>query len=215
MESFNIQDVIDFFNSRAATWDDGMVRNEPVINYIMDIGGIRPGIDVLDVACGTGVLFPDYLARGVKSLTAIDIAPEMARRAQEKFPAANVICGNVETWPFYRTFDSVMVYNAFPHFPDYERIVKELASLTSPGGRFTVAHGMSLEKLRAHHSGAASRISHDMLSAEELAALMRRWCVIDTAISDNEKFIVSGVRIEADLPGQVPMTVFSQSMTAK
>lgn len=33
---------------------------------------------LLDVACGTGVLFPDYLARGA-SVTGIDISPEMAR----------------------------------------------------------------------------------------------------------------------------------------
>ncbi len=97
MQEFDIQAVIDYFNGRAATWDAGMVRNEEVIGEILDRGGIRPGIDALDVACGTGVLFPDYQSRGVRTLTAIDVAPEMARRAQEKAPWADVICGNVET----------------------------------------------------------------------------------------------------------------------
>ncbi|MBR0063686.1 MAG: class I SAM-dependent methyltransferase, partial [Oscillospiraceae bacterium] len=97
MDSFDIESVIEYFNSRAAAWDEKMVRNEEAISAILDVAGIRAGIDVLDVACGTGVLFPDYFSRGVSSLTAIDVAPKMARRAQEKFPQADVICGNVET----------------------------------------------------------------------------------------------------------------------
>ena len=195
MDSFDIESVIEYFNSRAAAWDEKMVRNEEAISAILDVAGIRAGIDVLDVACGTGVLFPDYFSRGVSSLTAIDVAPKMARRAQEKFPQADVICGNVETWPFERKFDAVVVYNAFPHFPDFQRIIRELASLTKPGGRLTVAHGMSLERLRAHHAGAASKISREMLAPEELAALMRRYFIVDTAVSDDEKYVVSGVRV--------------------
>ncbi len=90
-----------------------------------------------------------------------------------------------------------MVYNAFPHFPDFDRILRELSALTRPGGRITIAHGMSLARLRAHHSGSAARVSREMLSAQELAARMRRWCVVDTAISDEEKYIVSGIRTES------------------
>ena len=71
------QEVIRFFDRCAPFWDEDMVRNEAVISTILDNAGIRAGIDVLDVACGTGVLFPDYLKRGVASLTAIDISPEM------------------------------------------------------------------------------------------------------------------------------------------
>lgn len=52
-------------------------------------------MDVLDVACGTGVLFPDNLKRCVESVTGIDISPEMARLAAEKFPQVQVICGDV------------------------------------------------------------------------------------------------------------------------
>ena len=58
-------DVISFFDRCAPNWDAEMIRNEPVIRTILDNAGIRAGIDVLDVACGTGVLFPDYLARDV------------------------------------------------------------------------------------------------------------------------------------------------------
>ena len=82
------QDVIEFFDQAAAGWDAQLRRNEPVIARILDNAGVRSGVRVLDVACGTGVLIPDYLQRGAAQVTAIDISPEMARIAREKFPHA-------------------------------------------------------------------------------------------------------------------------------
>lgn len=47
------KDVISFFDRCAPGWDAEMIRNEPVIRTILDNAGIRAGVDVLDVACGT------------------------------------------------------------------------------------------------------------------------------------------------------------------
>lgn len=187
--------VIDFFNHCAPTWDEEMIRNDNVIRMILDNARIGAGMDVLDVACGTGVLFPDYFARGAR-VTGIDIAPEMARRAQQKFPAAQVLCGDVETCPFGRTFDAVMVYNAFPHFPDPARLIAHLAELVRPGGRLSVAHGMSREALAQHHAGAAHRVSIDLLQAQELAALFAPWFDVDVVIDDERMYQVAGTRKE-------------------
>ena len=186
--------VIDFFNRCAPSWDAEMIRREDVIRSILDGAGVRAGTEVLDVACGTGVLFPDYFARGVASLTGIDIAPEMARRAREKFPRAEVICGDAESYPFERRFDVVMVYNALPHFPDPARLIERLASLTKPGGRLSVAHGMSRAALAAHHAGAARRVSMGLPEAETLAALFAPWFDVDVALSDERMYQVAGTR---------------------
>ena len=59
--------VIAFFDRLAPGWDGGMVRDEAVIAAILDAANVAPGADVLDVACGTGVLIPDYLGRGAAS----------------------------------------------------------------------------------------------------------------------------------------------------
>lgn len=151
---------------------------------------------MLDVACGTGVLFPDYLSRGVGSVTGIDISPEMAKIAAGKFPAdkVNVICGDVETARFDRTFDVVMVYNAFPHFPEPERLIASLAAVTKPGGRLSVAHGMSREKLDRHHSGTARPVSNGLISADELAAIFAPFFDVDVKISNDRMYQVSGIR---------------------
>ena len=74
----NKQDVIEFFDRCAPSWDADMIKNDVTIGKILDNAEIEAGQDILDVACGTGVMFPYYLLRGVASVTGIDISPEMA-----------------------------------------------------------------------------------------------------------------------------------------
>ena len=189
----NKETVISFFDRCAPWWDSDMIRDEEIIAAILDNGGIGPGIHVLDVACGTGVLFPDYLQRGAASVTAIDISPEMAKLAQQKFPQVEVICGDVEETDFRQQFDAVMVYNAFPHFPEPERLIRKLAGLTKTGGRLSVAHSMSRAALTKHHERAGA-VSIELLHEQELAALMAQWFHVDVVISDDRMYQVSGVR---------------------
>lgn len=193
------KDIAAFFDSCAPWWDDDMIRNEDIIAAILDNGGIKSGIDVLDVACGTGVLFPDYLKRGVASVTGIDISPEMARIAAAKFPEVSVICGDVEQTAFDRKFDAIMVYNAFPHFPDPKSLIKVLAGLVKPGGRLSVAHGMSREQLLQHHVGRASKVSIDLLHEKELASLFAPYFDVDVMISNDRMYQVAGTRREGTI----------------
>lgn len=190
------KDIITFFDKCAPWWDADMVRNEELITAILNNGGIKEGIHVLDVACGTGVLFPDYLKRKVASVTGIDISPEMVRIAQSKFPEVKVICGDVETTDFGGKFDAIMVYNAFPHFPDPAYLIKVLAGLVKPGGKLSVAHGMSRAALTDHHAGRASLVSIDLLHEKELAALMEPYFDVDVIISNDQMYQVAGIRRE-------------------
>lgn len=188
-------DVIAFFDTLAPTWDASLVRSDRIIHTILDRGGVSSGKRVLDVACGTGVLFPDYLARDVASVVGVDISPAMARIAAGKYddPRIQVRCADVQELTFSESFDCVMIYNAFPHFPDPAGLLYHLSGCLAPGGRLTVAHGMSRAKIDAHHHGSASKVSMGLMPEEQLAALMGQWCRVDTVLSDEETYIVSGV----------------------
>ena len=188
------KEVIAFFDRLAPDWDAEMIRSDEIIAAILDKAEVSAGKDVLDVATGTGVLIGDYLARGVASVTGIDISPNMARIAQGKYPQENVkiLCGDVERTDFDRLFDCVVVYNAFPHFPDPARLIAHLASLLKPGGTLTVAHGMSREKIDAHHHGAASRVSNGLMPAEELSAIFAAHLTVTAVISDDRMYQVVG-----------------------
>jgi demethylmenaquinone methyltransferase/2-methoxy-6-polyprenyl-1,4-benzoquinol methylase len=191
------QDVIEFFDRLAPQWDADMIRHDDLIATILDNAGVTPGADVLDVACGTGVLFPDYLARDVGSLTAVDISPEMVRIARSKYPEdkVTVCCGDVEELDFDKQFDCIVVYNAFPHFPEPAQLIESLAGLLKPGGILTVAHGMSRAAIDRHHEGRASRVSVGLMHEDALAAIFRRHLQLTTKISTDRMYQVAGRKI--------------------
>ena len=151
---------------------------------------------VLDVACGTGVLIPDYLARKVASVAGVDISPEMIACAKAKFEADNVhfICADIEEADLPCDFDCCMVYNAFPHFPDPGNLIKVLSSRLKRGGRLSVAHGMSRAKIDRHHEGSACKVSRGLMSETELARLMEPYFNVDVVISDDRMYQVAGVK---------------------
>lgn len=188
------KDVIAFFDERAGEWDAGMVRSDEKIGRILDNAKVTAGSRVLDIACGTGVLIGDYLRRNVESVTAVDISPEMIRIARAKFPQENVhfVCGDAESAPLGENFDAIVVYNAFPHFPDPERLVARLAARLASGGRLTVAHGSSRAAVDAHHRGAASRVSNGLMDSEALAAIFARHLRVTDVISTDEMYQVVG-----------------------
>ena len=188
------QAIISFFDDRAAVWDAEMIRHDAVIGKILDNANITRGVDVLDVACGTGVLIPDYLQRGVASVTAVDISSEMIKIASEKFSQENVqlICGDVEALAFDRRFDCIVVYNAFPHFPHGERLIEKLTALLKSGGMLTIAHGMSKAEIDSRHQGAASKVSKGLPDSDALAELFGKYLTVTVNISDDTMYQVAG-----------------------
>jgi len=191
------KDVIAFFDRCAPTWDADMIKNDVIIGKILDNAEVGEGMSVLDVACGTGVMFDYYLQRNVASVTGIDIAPEMAKIAAGKYadcPRVRVLCGDVEEYPFEGLFDRIVVYNAFPHFPKPKRLIKRLAGLLKEGGRLTIAHGMSREAIDGHHSGAASKVSNGLMTADSLKKLFDPHFDVEIVISNSRMYQVSGVK---------------------
>ena len=79
----NTNDVRGFFDSLAGSWDADRCADAGKIRDILRAADIVPGVRVLDVACGTGVLFPFYLEFGAESVTGVDISPEMIRIARQ------------------------------------------------------------------------------------------------------------------------------------
>ena len=191
------KDIIEFFDRCAPTWDAEMIKSDVKIGKILDNAEVGAGMDILDVACGTGVMFDYYLQRDVASVTGIDIAPEMAKIASEKYahePKIQVICGDVEEFNFDRKFDRIVVYNAFPHFPYPKRLIKTLSKLLKEDGRLTVAHGMSREAIDGHHSGSASKVSNGLMSAESLKKIFDAHFEVEVVISNRHMYQVSGVK---------------------
>lgn len=200
MKLIDKSEVKNFFDKLAPVWDAEQVDRSRVIGEILDISEVKSGTKVLDVACGTGILFPYYLERDVELVTGIDISPEMIKLAIDNVKRLNAesviepICADVEEVQIESVYDAAVVYNAYPHFPDGERLVEKLSKTLCPMGRLTIAHGFSRDTINKHHSGSASCVSLGLEDATVLAKKFEKYFVVDVIISDDEKYIVSGFR---------------------
>ncbi len=192
----NKAEIRAYFDHHASGWDERMIRSQHKIDAILDAAGVYRGSRVLDVACGTGVLFEDYLARGAEQIVGVDLSPEMVSIARRKFPQSHITvqCADIETVQFETDFDSCVIYNALPHFMDPAYLVTHLSAFIRPGGRLCIAHSMSREALIRHHSGSAMGISKPLPDLDVLCAMIEPYFYCHTAISDDEKVIVAGIR---------------------
>ena len=189
-------DIISYFDQASATWDQELVHDDQKINTILDYAQIHDNVRVLDVACGTGVLFPDYLARNVAQITGVDISSGMIAKAREKFqdPRIELLCADVQFLSFDTPFDCCMVYNAVPHFQFPSLLLGCLAKDLRDGGRLTIAHGMSRRQLDQHHSGSAHAVSVGLMPEDELRRLMAPLFEVDVMVSNEQMYVVSGFK---------------------
>lgn len=194
MQIMDKQKVTEFFDRLAPTWDEGSVNSDAVIARILDSAGVTAGVDVLDIACGTGVLIPYYLARGAKRVTGADISEKMLEEARKKFPDAPVhfLCADAETYSFSPEYDVCVVYNAFPHFPNPAALVKNLASALRPGGVLTIAHGSSRAEIDHRHGEAASDVSAHLPSDESFRQLLEPYFDVTLCVSDDTMLQIVG-----------------------
>ena len=190
-------DVIEFFDKLAGEWDRNMIKDDEIINTILDNAEVKEELDILDVACGTGVMIPYYLERKVNSVTAIDISSEMAEIAKRKFQndKVTIICADVEEMDWNAKFDCIMVYNAFPHFPDPQKLVRCLSGMLKSNGCLVVAHGQSREEIDNHHKGNASKVSVGLMDENELAEIFGGFLKVTCKISNEKMYQVIGRKI--------------------
>ena len=187
----NNQKIREFFDSLAPSWDDHMVIDPVIIDRIFSCACVSEGKDVLDVACGTGVLCSFFKERNAASISGIDLSEKMCSIARAKGYTA-VYEGDASTYPYPQTYDVILVYNAFPHIADRKAFFAHMAESLNNNGTLTVAHGMSREALQKHHHGVSDEVSSPLPEIEEMAKQMEPWFTITHTISDEKMYLVTG-----------------------
>jgi ubiquinone/menaquinone biosynthesis C-methylase UbiE len=109
----------------------------------LDACALAPDAEVLDVACGPGIL-ACALAGRARHVTGIDITPAMIEQARARQAAtghANLSwhVGDATALPFAdNQFDRVTTRYSFHHMPDPAAALAEMARVCRPGGRIVV-----------------------------------------------------------------------------
>jgi ubiquinone/menaquinone biosynthesis C-methylase UbiE len=94
---------------------------------LCEISLCKKGARVMDLGCGTGVLFPQMLARRF-DVTGVDVSPAMLTVAQEEFPSVHCTCADAANLSFAdASFDAVFCRGSLHHVADLLRTLKELS----------------------------------------------------------------------------------------
>jgi SAM-dependent methyltransferase len=104
----------------------------------------RPGLDWLDLACGTGAVAERAAAAGA-SVTGIDLAPALIDTAQERAADQGLEIdyrvGDCEQLDVAdASYDAVSSTCGVMFAPDHEATARELARVTRPGGHIVLAN---------------------------------------------------------------------------
>lgn len=172
------RDEQEFFDWLADTWDartsqETLTRLSEIITGL----GIRPGARVLDVGCGTGVLFtlirPIIGAGG--QLIGLDISGRMLRHAMNRGGADLCIQADAGAPPLHdHAFDWIICNAVLPHFIDKAGVLCALRRCLAPDGTLVICHANSRETINAIHRQAGGAVAQDRLPDPVTLAEMLR-----------------------------------------
>jgi len=143
--------------------------------------GVGPGTQVLDVACGTGIVArkaagligPGGRVAGLDANEGmLTVAGTCARK--EGLAAVEWYCGDVSRMPFSPgEFDAVLCHQGLQFFPDKTAALREMARVLTPGGRLALGVWGRAEK--SPFVMAINGVLGDYLG-EDATALFRKAC---------------------------------------
>jgi SAM-dependent methyltransferase len=185
---------------------------------------LQPGQRVLDVACGTGVLAREAVARvgAAGTVVGLDANPGMLTVAKQRAPGVEWREGMAEALPYPdQSFDAVVSQFGLMFFTDRQQALREMLRVLVPGGRLAVAVWDSLENTPAYADEVAlleriaGKPAADALRApymlgdrKELTALFTKAGVASVDIATHTgtaKFPSIRSIVEADLRGWLPV----------
>jgi ubiquinone/menaquinone biosynthesis C-methylase UbiE len=190
----------DFFDNLATKWDLNITAEDlERLTLLLDKLEIKPGMDIIDLGCGTGILF-DILRRKVGengNITGIDFSFAMVARAKQNFsfPNVNVVNTDVMELPFRDScFDMGFIYAAFPHFSDKRKSLEELHRVLKPNAHLHVIHLLSSQELAEMHHRVGGTVAHDHLPpTEKMRTLFESSGFVHISIEDHPGlYIASG-----------------------
>lgn len=133
---------------RASTWYEQYWQQQlqPAIDLMLATADLAPGEDVIDVACGTGLVTLPAAAsvEPAGCVLATDLSPRMiadlrARLTESRRANVELLCCDAEDLRVERKFDVALCSLGLMYVPDPLTATRELFRVLKPGGRVVVS----------------------------------------------------------------------------
>ncbi len=124
------------------------MRQKGGLEILPPLAGVKPNHRVLDLACGPGFVALEF-SKHAREVVGVDLTAEMLKKARalarrEGFDNMTFRRADVNRLPFSdATFDLVVTRASFHHFPEPERVLKEMARVIKPNGRILISDNTS------------------------------------------------------------------------
>lgn len=177
VKTMNNEVIARFFDELAEVWDKNETETEQEKHLLLTRAGITDGMRVFDVACGTGAITRVIHEITKSPVVALDLSEKMIGIARRKFsnePWATFINADFIKFDTDERFDFIVIYNAYPHFSNVEKLSKKAYSLLTDDGLLAIIHSASHEKINRHHGGTPTEVSRNLLTPTEEAEKFKK-----------------------------------------
>ena len=187
--------INEFFNIKASNWDNESKADDNLLKAIFEITGIKNNMKVLDIGCGTGVLFGSLLKYAPSEIVGVDISDKMLEIARKKYGHFdNIKFKNMDVLELDENdFDIVYIYNAYPHMMDVEKLKSKLKQICKSGARIVIVHGMSRNFIENIHKNVGNNISRTLRDVKTETKFWDDVLDIDIAIDTDKFYMLSGI----------------------
>lgn len=158
----------EFFDARASSWDERSKSNLNNLKEMILSSGLKENEEVLDVACGTGIITGILSSITKTKVIGLDLSSEMIKIATYKYKDnSNIEFINEDFLSFKDSLkDAIYIFNAYPHFQDILALKEAIFRNLKQGGRFVIFSDLSLERLKIHHKNCM-HVSREIKSLKD------------------------------------------------
>ncbi len=182
----------EYFNNLAAEWNS-MMPDIPLLGEYLVRFGVSAGERILDIGTGTGrtaALLSERIGSNGK-VFAMDLAERMLVEARKTIRQSNVhfLCADAGFIPIRdQSVDRILVFSAFPHFPEPRLAIRGMFRVLRQGGNLLVLHACSSKALNHFHASLAGVVSQDVLpEVKELLCMMRSCGFVEKHVLENNE----------------------------
>lgn len=188
-----MNDIKAFFDTLAPHWDTLCVHDEKKIRVLLERIGMKPGSRVLDVGCGTGILEKFLLDYHPRQIVGVDLSEEMIKEAKKKYTQDTVTFIATDVLNLdHEPYDTIIIYSAFPHFPDPKALIEKMTQLLKTSGKLAICHSQSRAKINGHHHEKASQVSWGLPEATKVATYLEQDFHLQVIIDNEDYYMVVG-----------------------
>lgn len=172
--------IKNYFDNKAESWNNNSVDDNK-LDILFNKGSYFMNADILDIGCGTGILFDYYLNHNCKSITGIDISTKMIEIASKKNAQANLICGDAINYIYDKKFDVIVIFNSLPHISNVDLLLMNCKKHMHSNSKLIIAFDNNVNYINKIHDSVPSSISFKLPNIEELKNIcLKYFNVIDS-----------------------------------